>query len=174
MTAGEIYVTVLAWSAALGLVAAVIIGIFYVVMLLLAYAALLALTAIEVVLEQVLPALPRAAWILITTLIALLGKAIAAQRARNARGVSIHESEPDWQRRAREEANAEAALARIDGWEAACELLGLSPDTVTKAGLSRAYRKAIRAAHPDLGGSPARAKAVNIARDLIRERLGQS
>ena len=57
----------------------------------------------------------------------------------------------------------------IKDWEAACMLLGLPVEGFSKKDLSHAYRIAMRAAHPDLGGHPEMAKAFNIARDLIRE-----
>lgn len=58
------------------------------------------------------------------------------------------------------------ALAR------ACSLLGLSKGAFNKAELGRAYRNAIRKAHPDAGDNPELATRINCARDLIRQHYG--
>lgn len=55
-------------------------------------------------------------------------------------------------------------------YEVALTLLGL-PRDFTRAALDAAYKKAIRKAHPDAGGSIADAQAVNVARDLLLLRL---
>ncbi len=89
-----------------------------------------------------------------------------------ARGMTVFEAQPQWQSEARARAKAEAAIPKIDCWEAACTLLGLSLDGFGKTELSRAYRAAIVTAHPDLGGNPQLAQAVNVARDLIRDSQG--
>tara|TARA_R110000868_G_scaffold37198_3_gene131835 strand:- start:360 stop:545 length:186 start_codon:yes stop_codon:yes gene_type:complete len=52
-------------------------------------------------------------------------------------------------------------------------LLGLTPG-FKQEDLERAYKRAIRAAHPDAGGSAAQAAAVNVARDLIIQEMGWS
>jgi len=42
----------------------------------------------------------------------------------------------------------------------------------TREELGRAYKKAIRKAHPDLGGSVEAAQELNVARDLIMSAHG--
>ena len=88
------------------------------------------------------------------------------------RGLTVWEVQPRWQQQAQERTQHELDVPVIDSWEAACTLLGLPAQGFRKSELSRAYRKAIVTAHPDVGGNPARAKAVNIARDLIRQKQG--
>lgn len=56
-------------------------------------------------------------------------------------------------------------------YEAALMELGLSA-VFTEPEFVAAYRRAIRTAHPDAGGSTVRAQRVNSARDLIRARRG--
>lgn len=58
-----------------------------------------------------------------------------------------------------------------DPYEDALSRLGLAPG-FTQLDLKRAYKQAIRLAHPDAGGSAAAAQAVNIARDVIARRHG--
>lgn len=53
-----------------------------------------------------------------------------------------------------------------DLYQAALTLLGLPP-RFTRAELDAAFKKAIRKAHPDAGGSVGQAQAVNTARDLL-------
>lgn len=89
-----------------------------------------------------------------------------------ARGVSIWDGAPHWQQQAQERVRQEQSIPQIDNWEAACKLLGLPIEGFGKPELSRAYRAAIITAHPDVGGNPALAKALNIARDLIRQQQG--
>lgn len=50
--------------------------------------------------------------------------------------------------------------------QAAARLLGVSPDA-NPAEIRAAYRAAMRSAHPDAGGDPARAAALAAARDLL-------
>jgi hypothetical protein len=79
----------------------------------------------------------------------------------------------EWQRPAGE-TGAEAGNAapgEDDLFESALTLLGL-PRAFTRDELSAAYKKAIRRAHPDAGGSTEMAAAVNAARDLIIARRG--
>lgn len=54
-----------------------------------------------------------------------------------------------------------------DRYEAARELLGLAPGFTRKA-FERAYKAAMKRAHPDVGGNTAQAQEINQARDLIR------
>ena len=89
-----------------------------------------------------------------------------------ARGVAIWEDQPQWQQQAQERVRQEQSVPVIDSWEAACTLLGLPVEGFGKPELSRAYRRAIVTAHPDVGGNPALAKALNVARDLIRQQQG--
>lgn len=89
-----------------------------------------------------------------------------------ARGVAIWQDQPHWQQQAQERVRQEQSVPIIDSWEAACTLLGLPPGGFGKPELSRAYRQAIVTAHPDVGGNPALAKALNVARDLIRQQQG--
>ncbi|MHC2633953.1 hypothetical protein ACVME5_006636 [Bradyrhizobium liaoningense] len=58
-----------------------------------------------------------------------------------------------------------------DPYEDALATLGLNSG-FTLSDLKRAYKLAIRFAHPDAGGSAAAAQAVNAARDLIARRHG--
>lgn len=105
-------------------------------------------------------------------LVALIAVTVRDLGKEAARGVATFEAAPQWQREARARAKAEAAIPKIDGWEAACALLGLPREGFDKTELSRAYRAAIVTAHPDLGGNPKLAQAVNVARDLIRDQQG--
>ncbi len=89
-----------------------------------------------------------------------------------ARGVALWEGQPHWQQQAQERVRQEQSVPVIDSWEVACTLLGLPEGGFSKPDLSRAYRQAIVKAHPDVGGNPALAKALNIARDLIRQQQG--
>lgn len=102
----------------------------------------------------------------------LLISTIRERTREAARGVAIFEGVPQWQSEARARAKAEAAIPEIDSWEAACTLLSLPVEGFGKTELSRAYRAAIVTAHPDLGGNPKLAQAVNVARDLIRDQQG--
>lgn len=56
-------------------------------------------------------------------------------------------------------------------YDAALRLLGLPPD-YSRAALDVAFKRAIRKAHPDTGGSVDQAQAVNTARDLLLRRKG--
>lgn len=89
-----------------------------------------------------------------------------------ARGVAIWEGQPRWQQTAQERVRAAQNTLPIETWHAACALLGLPIDGFDRQALSRAYRKAIITAHPDRGGDPAQATAINVARDLIRRHQG--
>lgn len=55
---------------------------------------------------------------------------------------------------------------------AACRLLGLTEGAFTRDDLKRAYRQAIRAAHPDLTGNTEDAVRINRARDDINNHYG--
>tara|TARA_R100000935_G_scaffold58898_1_gene99278 strand:+ start:4985 stop:5500 length:516 start_codon:yes stop_codon:yes gene_type:complete len=169
MTAGDVYLVYFGGAIALGVMGGLAAIAFVLATRLIYFSFMLALISAEIVLLEVLPSIPARVIHLIT---GTFRAAVAARKSRKARGLSAFEAEPEWQRRGREEAREDAAIARINGWEPACQLLGLPVEGFTKAQLSRAYRKAMRTAHPDLGGSPARAKAINIARDLIRKQQG--
>ncbi|TXL75139.1 hypothetical protein FHP25_14740 [Vineibacter terrae] len=58
-----------------------------------------------------------------------------------------------------------------DPYLEALSLLGL-PGDFTRADFNRAYKGAIRKAHPDTGGSKEKAQAVNTARDCVARRRG--
>ncbi|MFC2966861.1 hypothetical protein [Acidimangrovimonas pyrenivorans] len=58
------------------------------------------------------------------------------------------------------------------GW--ALAVLGLTRDELTPEALKRAYRTAIKAAHPDLTGSTEEAVRINQARDAIRQHFNWS
>lgn len=60
-----------------------------------------------------------------------------------------------------------------DPYQAAIDLLGLSPG-FSRAALNRAYKQAMKQAHPDAGGSTRQAQAVNTARDLLKHAHGWS
>lgn len=62
--------------------------------------------------------------------------------------------------------SADDGQTAADAYEQALALLGLAPG-FTKAALKRAYRAAIRKAHPDAGGTAEAAQAVNSAYELI-------
>lgn len=99
--------------------------------------------------------------------------AIKKLKLPNKRDIAIPQGNPRWQEQARDRARTDTQkFARVDGWNAACKLLGLPKAGFTKQELTRAYRKAILAAHPDLGGTHAHAKSINVARDLIRAHKG--
>ena len=65
---------------------------------------------------------------------------------------------------------AEQARER-DAYAQALAFFGLAPG-FTADDLSRVYKRAIRKAHPDAGGSLEQAQAINAARDLIARRMG--
>ena len=169
MTAGDVYLVYFGGAIALGAMGGLAAIAFVLATRMIYFGFMLALISAEIVLLEVLPSIPAHVINLISD---IFSAAIAARKSRKARGLSAFEAEPEWQRHGREEAWENAAIARINGWEPACQLLGLPVEGFTKAQLSHAYRKAIRKAHPDLGGSPARAKAINIARDLLRKAQG--
>lgn len=52
------------------------------------------------------------------------------------------------------------------------ELLGLESGQYDEKALKRAFAKAMKAAHPDHGGTDEKARAVNHARDVIRRAKG--
>lgn len=56
--------------------------------------------------------------------------------------------------------------------ETACRILGLTEGAFTRDDLKRAYRQAIRAAHPDLSGNTEDAARINRARDDINTHYG--
>lgn len=58
------------------------------------------------------------------------------------------------------------------GLAEACALLGLPEDGFSAEDLKRAYRQAIRRAHPDQGGSSAETMAIIRARARINEHFG--
>jgi hypothetical protein len=71
-----------------------------------------------------------------------------------------------------EDSDDEAEQVRErDAYASALALFGLAPG-FTPDDLGRAYKRAIRKAHPDAGGSLDQAQAVNAARDLIARRMG--
>jgi len=65
-----------------------------------------------------------------------------------------------------DEDEAPEPFAGLDPYHAALSLFGLEPG-FSRAALSRAYKQAMRQVHPDVGGSTAKAQAVNAARDLL-------
>jgi len=58
-----------------------------------------------------------------------------------------------------------------DPYQASLGLLGLEPG-FSRAALSRAYKQAMKHAHPDAGGSTIKAQAVNAARELLMRAHG--
>jgi hypothetical protein len=99
----------------------------------------------------------------------------AAQRkARAAPEAPASESAAKDQERAQEERAQEEKPAQApprDPYADALARLGLMPG-FTQAAFRRAYREAIRTAHPDAGGALADAQAINAARDLVARRHG--
>jgi hypothetical protein len=75
--------------------------------------------------------------------------------------------EDDEDSTADENSDAEAEEeCKASTYEDALKRLGLSPE-ITRDALKRAYRKAIRAAHPDAGGSARAAQEVNRAYEIV-------
>ena len=66
------------------------------------------------------------------------------------------------------------AARQSSGIAEACDLLGLPATGFTPDDLKRAYRAAIKQAHPDQGGSAADTRAILSARDRIRDHFGWS
>lgn len=61
--------------------------------------------------------------------------------------------------------------AARDPYQDAIDLLGLKPG-FNRAALNRAYKQAMKHAHPDAGGSTRKAQAVNQARDFLKRARG--
>lgn len=129
------------------------------------------------------------AWVLVLT-----GKGIGWAAARSGNGVYLgfvfifyiadewwrgpREDEPEeefWGEDAQAEADAQAAeeeQAEEDAaYAAALARFGLAPG-FTQGDLNSAYKRAIRKAHPDAGGSVEEAQTVNTDRDLIARAHG--
>lgn len=88
------------------------------------------------------------------------------------RGPRPEEDDDEYEDEADETAREEKAqAAQNTAYEEAVRLLGLRPG-FTKEELTKAYRRAIRAVHPDKGGSTEDAQAVNAARKLIEAHQG--
>ena len=66
------------------------------------------------------------------------------------------------------------AARQSSGIAEACALLGLPATGFTPDDLKRAYRAAVKQAHPDQGGSAADTRAILSARDRIRDHFGWS
>jgi hypothetical protein len=64
-----------------------------------------------------------------------------------------------------------AAAGAPDAYETALGVLGLAHG-FTRDDLNTAYKRTIRRAHPDAGGSVDQATTVNVARDLILAQMG--
>lgn len=62
-------------------------------------------------------------------------------------------------------------FAGQDPYHAALGLLGLAPG-FSRPALNRAYKQAMKHAHPDAGGSSRKAQAVNAARELLMRAHG--
>ena len=71
-----------------------------------------------------------------------------------------------WEDNEESHADEDSQAARQAAYEQAVQVLGLPP-VFTQAEMIKAYRRAIRAAHPDAGGSTKAAQAVNAARKTI-------
>lgn len=69
------------------------------------------------------------------------------------------------------EQSADDEISAADAYAQALGLLGLTPG-FTQTALKRAYRAAIRKAHPDAGGSAEAAQAINSAYELILQAHG--
>ena len=63
-----------------------------------------------------------------------------------------------------------AVTPRYDEAEA-CAVLGVTPEA-DAAAIRAAHRRLMADAHPDRGGPPERARALNAARDLLLKRPG--
>lgn len=74
-------------------------------------------------------------------------------------------------RREQERRQREATARTLSDYDMALLLFGLR-EGYTQRDFNKAYRKAMMAAHPDVGGSTEEAQAVNGACDLIKRRNG--
>lgn len=70
-----------------------------------------------------------------------------------------------------EQNEREPEQPRVDPYLASLKLFGLKPGFSRNA-FDKAYKQAIRKAHPDLGGSTRDAQIVNAAREIIVRRHG--
>ena len=88
------------------------------------------------------------------------------------RGAREEQSDEEWDDEYEPSFDDEAdEVAALSDLEAAHALFGLAL-TFTCEELGRAYKIAIRKAHPDLGGSLRQAQELNVARDLIMSAHG--
>ena len=94
-----------------------------------------------------------------------------AERAQREQEWREAERERQRRRREAEREHQRREAERKDPYLLALVLLGLA-EKFTQEEFIKAYRRAMMAAHPDAGGSTAKAQAVNAARDLIRKRNG--
>ena len=95
------------------------------------------------------------------------GVLFLALRARESgRGPASHDTGDD----GAEDAGPDPRPAP-DPYQAALGLLGLEPG-FSRLALGRAYKHAMRQAHPDAGGSTRKAQAVNAARELLMRAHG--
>jgi hypothetical protein len=82
------------------------------------------------------------------------------------------EPEPDFEPDSGEDPSPELEPRPQDKIAWALATLGLTRDDLTPETLTRAYRQAMRAAHPDITGSEEDAVRINRARDAIRKHFG--
>lgn len=81
----------------------------------------------------------------------------------------------EWRRGANTDESADAEPDEEDeaqhAYEAARTLFGLKP-AFSRAALDRAYKQAMKRAHPDAGGSTEEAQVINAARDFLMQAEG--
>ena len=150
----------LALGAAMALSAALIKGIFWLIVYLIRFAGLAIMTGLPYLIHHIIQALARA----LASLLGLVHRVVA--RCHEWRGdvppQDEAEDEPD---------DTKKPDTPINPIEAARILLGLPPD-YTRTALISAYRQAIAKAHPDKGGAVHDAQALNTARDRLLKARG--
>jgi hypothetical protein len=118
-------------------------------------------------------------WLLVHGAIALVWAARMSGRGLRLGFMFLFYLADEWRRGSQDAGAAEEEIGAdsrdeqtiADAYEQALGLLGLAPG-FTQSALKRAYRTAIRIAHPDAGGSAAAAQAINSAYELILQTHG--
>lgn len=114
-------------------------------------------------------------WLLVHMAIALVWAARVSRRGLYLGCLFLFYLADEWRRGSQDMGAAEEEFSgaqsadenqAADAYEQALALLGLAPG-FTQTALKRAYRAAIRTAHPDAGGTEAAAQAINSAYELI-------
>lgn len=116
----------------------------------------------------------RGVFALVRSLIALLvwlAGLVRIHRSIPAAQMKDSENEQSREEETESQDHEEFTTTENDILVAACVLLGVSATADTNE-IKQAYRRAIRAAHPDMGGSVEAAQAVNNAYELITSQRG--